>query len=357
MKRKNRFLNWLDSRLGLEGLHYQVPKHANTIFYALGGITLGAIIILFITGFYLAQFYNPDPAHARDSVLYIMTQVRFGAFVRSIHWWAANIVIIGVVLHLLRIVGTAAYKSPRELNWVFGVIMLLFLVALFFTGTVLKWDQEGYEAISHVEEVGEMLGWLGTIVTTAYTASVPLLTRVAFAHTAIFPITLVLFTALHLFLVKHHGISPLPLLTEKTDATAYEVQSKTEPISYFDVHFRQLIGYGLLIAALAALLALLAPAALGEEVVTGEEVTKPPWLFLWLVALETWWGIRALLWASIIAPLVILIVPFLDRTPYRHILNRKWVLVLSVMVLLVWLALTVYASVIPAGEHLEFGGS
>ena len=124
--------------MGIGVLHYQVPRHANTIFYTLGGITLGGIGVLFLTGMLMTQFYHPHPADARASVLYFVTRVPFGELVRSVHWWTANLVVITVVLHLLRVYYSASYKRPREMNWVIGVLLLSLVTALFFTGTVLK---------------------------------------------------------------------------------------------------------------------------------------------------------------------------------------------------------------------------
>lgn len=352
--RQSRFWRWLDKQLGLDVLHYEVPAHANSIFYTLGGITLAGVLILFVTGFYLAQFYNPQPAEARDSIIYLVTRVKFGEFVRSVHWWTANLVIITAVLHLVRVFATGSFKRPRELNWVIGIIMFTFLVALFFSGTVLKWDQEAYEALGHVEEVGKLMGKVGTFSTSNFTLSTSLLTRLSFVHTAILPAALMLVVAVHLLLVKKHQISPLPDRQERSNPRVYD--TPTKPVSYFDLHLRKLIGYGMLLAALAALISLAIPATLGAPVVTGQEVTKPPWLFLGFYALEDWWGVKALLWASVVIPLGLLAVPFVDRSPFRHILNRKVFLIIGIAVALAWIALIIYGKVAPQKPHIEMGG-
>ena len=108
----------------------------------------------------------------------------------------------------------------------------------------------------------------------------------------------------------------------------------------------------MLLAALAALLALALPAALGPQVVPGIEVTKPPWLFWWPYAFENWWGIQALLWVTIIVPLALLLVPFIDRSPRRHILERRWAAGVMLLLILTGIGLTVYVWLTPVAQHI-----
>src|SRR3972149_9358732 len=99
---RSRLGGWVYERLGLQGMAYAVPEHANSLPYLLGGITFTGVIILIITGIYLAQFYHPHPADAHASVVYLITGAPLGDLVRSIHFWTAQIVTLTVVLHLLR---------------------------------------------------------------------------------------------------------------------------------------------------------------------------------------------------------------------------------------------------------------
>lgn len=106
----------IDERLGLSGLAYPVPAHANGIGYILGGITFFGFLILAGTGVWLAQFYHPTPEAARQSVLYIMNVAPLGDVARGVHFWTANLVMATVLLHTGRIFVTGAYKRPRELT-------------------------------------------------------------------------------------------------------------------------------------------------------------------------------------------------------------------------------------------------
>lgn len=339
---------WLDERLGIDAIRYPVPVHANGIAYTLGGITLFGFAVLGITGIYLSQFYHPHPSEARTSVIFTVTTVSFGEIVRSLHFWTANLVLITMALHVVRIFMTGAFKRPREVNWLIGVGLAVTTTAFFFTGTVLKWDQEGYEALVHNEAAANVLGSLGTFVTTDFTVSVPLLTRIYLVHASTLAVVFLMLVLLHLALVKRHGISELP-----------EPAGEPEPgpvpdseISHFDIHLRGLIGYGLLAAVLATILSLAFPAGLGEQVTRGVEETKPPWQFWWLYALENWGGIGVLLWVSVAVPIGLALVPFVDRSRARNILNRRIIAIVAAAAVVAWVALTIFVWATPAAQHL-----
>ena len=346
--------SWLDERLGLSALNYPVPAHANTIMYTLGGVTLVGFLILAVTGFYMAQFYHPHPNDARESLVYMVTRVDFGNFVRTVHFWASNLVVVTMFLHMLRVFLAASYKRPRELNWVVGVGLLFLTMAFFFTGTVLKWDQEGYEALRHQEALAKLLGSLGTVATTDFTRSVPLLTRLYLVHTSILPAIFTFLVLAHMFLVNYHKISPLPERGSGQGVTGTQGRSQLPGgISYFTTHVKELVGYGMVLAGLLSLLALAFPAVLGPQVVPGIEVTKPPLFFWWPYAFENWFGLGSLIWITIAFPLALVLVPFIDRSPMRHILDRRWMGIAALAIVLTWIALTVYVGLTPVVQHLE----
>ena len=122
--------------------------------------------------------------------------------------------------------------------------------------------------------------------------------------------------------------------------------------AYFSTHVKDLVGYGMLLAALLALLALAIPAALGPQAIPGIEVTKPAWLFWWTYAFENWFGIKVLLWVPPVFLIGLALVPFIDRSPMRHILDRRWMALAALAVILGWLALTIFVWVTPTVEHL-----
>ena len=194
----------LKDRLGIHLLEYDVPEHSNSIRYSLGGMTLSAFSTLVVSGMLLAQFFVPDPARANQSLHYLVDQVYLGWFLRGIHFWSAEVLSVTVTLHLLRVYITASYKKPREVNWLVGVCLLVIMVGLLFTGTVLKWDQEAYEALEHFLWVAGKMGTLGLPLTEEFAKGVPLLNRLYMAHISLLPILAMALLGLHLFFVVRH---------------------------------------------------------------------------------------------------------------------------------------------------------
>lgn len=345
---------WVDERLGLESLSYPVPAHANSVLYTLGGITLFGILVLIATGIYLTQFYHGDPTQARQSVEYIITTARLGEFFRSLHFWMANLVTITLLLHALRVFASGAYRAPRELNWVVGVGLLTITLGLVFTGTVLKWDQEGWEALEHNEEIGRLLGGVGIWFTPELTTSTPILQRLFIAHVAILPMLLIGLVTVHFLLVKYHGISSLPGHEEKRPARRTDTAQAMEAEGSvpFTNHILHIVGWGLLLTALASLLALLISAPLGEVIEPGEEKTKPLWMFLPLYPFEDWFGIRALLWLPIVGLSALAAVPLVDRFRSSS-LRQRWLLISAAVLVIAFLvSLAIYAQISTPAEHV-----
>ena len=174
----NGFSKLLRDRLGLHLLEYEIPEHANSIKYSLGGMTLSSFMVLVVSGILLAQFFVPDPERANQSIHYLVDQIYLGWFLRGIHFWAAEVLTVTMILHAVRVFFTASYKNPREINWLIGIGLMLLMVTLLFTGTVIKWDQEAYEALAHFLWVAEQIGILGLPLTEAFAPGVPLLNRI-----------------------------------------------------------------------------------------------------------------------------------------------------------------------------------
>lgn len=322
-------------RLAWRALRYPIAPRSNRLPYMLGGLTFVGVVLLVLTGIVLDQFYNPTPIGAHDSVVYTMTRVPLGDWVRALHWWAASIVLVTVLLHVIYVFWRRSYVRPREILWWSGAALLVLLFALAFTGTVLRADQEGGEALAHAVAGARLLGSAGTVLTPEFTPSTSLLARLHAAHVSVLPLLLAALIALHFWLIRHLGIH--------TD------QAK---VSTFTVHLRRLSGYGLLVVAVAGTLALLFPPGLGYPAVEGVEVTKPFWAFLWIYAAENTIG----LWGMIIAPVVLFgflfAVPLLDRRPDQAGGRARWLLGLAIVLLALYVGALVYGAVAPQMQHL-----
>lgn len=344
---------WLDDRLGLSALRYRVPAHANTLWYTLGGTTFIGILVLVATGIWLAQYYNPDPAGARASVMFIQNSATLGDVIRGIHIWTAYLVVITATLHLIRVFVTASYKVPREINWLVGLAMLvLLLFGGVFSGTVLRWDQESYEAMVHNMELAELLGAVGGFFSDAFTTSVPMLSRLYLAHVSIVPLLLLLLLIVHIFLIKHHGISPTPAQADAGEAPHGRLPAEKET-GHYPTHARLMVGYGLALAALAGVLGVILPGSIGPAPDPTLEVTKPPFVFYWLYAFEDWFGVRGLLVAALVTFGALALLPFVDRSAVRTPRRRLVVMIAGAVVLAAIVALSLKVGLAPAAKHLS----
>ena len=338
---RRRLLDALDERLGLKGLQYPVPEHANKLAYSLGGLALVTFVLLVGTGIFLTQFYEPDPSLAHESVRRIITSVALGTFVRGFHYWGAMAMIVLVGLHLLRVFASGAYKRPREGNWLNGVVLAAITAAFFFSGTVLKWDQESLEALEHNIEVGRLLGRFGFWFSPTF-GGTPILTRLYVVHISILPALFVVVVLFHVLLVKRLKMAPSP----------FRKGPEPEPTEPFSRHLARLGGFALILIAGITVLAVLLPPGHGPSPVEGIEVTKPPWPLLWVYPIENWVGVVGILWATIAIFAALLVVPFVDRSEEREPGKRLWIVIPATLVVATVIGLIVFAAIQPVSSHI-----
>ena len=348
--RARRVFDVIDDRLGISALKYPVPAHANNLAWSLGGVTAAALVILIVTGFILVQFYSPSPETANESVRDIVTSVWGGSFVRGVHFWAAQAMYVTALLHLLRVFFTGSYKKPREANWLIGVAMLGLVTLGIFTGTVLKWDQEGFEALGHNIEIGRLLGGAGMWFSPQFADRVSILVRLYGAHVVIIPGLIIVLATVHALLVKKHKISPHPALPTDDSGEQAPVAEPTEPFTH---HLRRIGAFGISLFGLLGILAVLLPPVVGPSPVAGLEVTKPPWSFWWTFTLENWLGLTGILDGELIFFALLLVLPFIDRNPNRYWRRRPIAMTLALAIVLVMILLTLLMLITPVKQHLN----
>ncbi len=128
----------------------KITRHALRFNYTfgLGLISAFLFLILIFTGVWLMFYYYPSATDAYYRMLDLRSTVTFGFVLRNVHKWAAEAMVVFVILHMARVFFTGAYKPPREFNWVIGVFLLLLTLGLSFTGYLLPWDQLAFWAIT-----------------------------------------------------------------------------------------------------------------------------------------------------------------------------------------------------------------
>jgi menaquinol-cytochrome c reductase cytochrome b subunit len=206
--------DWMEHRTGLvtlmeHFLYEPVPKRGAWL-YTLGSAVLTTISFQFLTGILLLFYYVPTTDHAWDSINYIMTEAYFGWLIRGIHYWSANFLLVVIGLHMAQVFFSGGYKSPRELNWVVGVILLLLVIGLAFTGYLLRWDQDGFWASVVGMKIGSYSPFIGgpTIhfLLGGDVIGPATLSRFFAIHVWLLPAVLAPLIGLHLYLLRRHGV-------------------------------------------------------------------------------------------------------------------------------------------------------
>jgi len=204
---------WFDQRLPLRGvlerlLNDPVPERGGW-WYTFGAAIFLLLIVQVVTGLFLMLYYVPSFTEARNSVIYIQKEVILGWLVRGIHYWNMVALVLLVGVHMTRTFTSAAYKTPRELTWFLGVLLMVLMVATAFTGGILRWDQAGYFDVvvgttiaSYTPIIGPWVAqlWLGGDSVNALT-----LTRTFPLHVWILPVALLLVASIHIMLVIIQG--------------------------------------------------------------------------------------------------------------------------------------------------------
>src|ERR1700676_3802973 len=204
-------IKWLDDRLALSAIrklmdHKTVPVHSATRWYYFGGITLFLFAIQVVTGILLLFYYRPTVAEGFDSVRFIMTRVEFGWLIRSIHSWSANLLIFVAFVHMFSVVFTHAYRPPRELTWLSGIVLLGLMLGFGFSGYLLPWNQISYFATKVGTDVAGSTPLVGPaiarILRGGNDVGAPTLTRFFALHVMILPLITAGLVVLHVVLVQ-----------------------------------------------------------------------------------------------------------------------------------------------------------
>jgi len=224
-------VDWIDERTALSpGVRWlmfrKVPKGINWA-YALGSATLFAFLNQAVTGVFLAMYYRPDVAGgAYESIRNINDNVFLGQFVHGMHKWGASVMIILIFMHMGRVFFFGAYKYPRELTWIIGVVLLILTMAMGFTGYLLPFDQRSYWATIvgvNINNTGPFIGpYMGDFLRAGPEFGATTLSRFYAIHMLLIPGIMAALIGFHLYLVTKLGISAPPWVK------AHEPEAVTE---------------------------------------------------------------------------------------------------------------------------------
>jgi menaquinol-cytochrome c reductase cytochrome b subunit len=213
-------VGWLDERTGagpfLRGFMYRkVPKGTNW-FYTLGSATMFAFLSQAVTGVFLAMYYDPSATRAYESAEHITNEVFLGEFVRGMHKWGSTVMIVLIFLHMGRTFFFGAYKYPREMNWIIGVVLLVLTLMMGLTGYLLPFDQRSYWATIvavNINASGPVIGpYLADFLRAGAEFGPTTISRFYALHMLLVPGLIAALIGAHLYLVAKLGTTAPPWL-------------------------------------------------------------------------------------------------------------------------------------------------
>ncbi len=355
-----RFLAWIDDRSGLltatrRVLEHPVPPRTGW-WYVFGSATLLAFVVQVATGIALSTAYVPSSGQAYDSLRFISEQALLGRFLRGMHYFGASAMVLLIGIHVSRTYLMAAYKFPRELNWLTGAVLLLLTLALAFTGQLLRWDQTAvWSVIVGAAQAGRMpvVGdEIARFILAGETIGGATLSRFFAFHVFFIPALVFLLIGLHLMLVLRHGISERPRAGDPVDPATYRGRYdellRREGVPFWpDAAWRDVVFGAAMVATVALLAVIVGPPELGPPPDPSllEAYPRPDWYFLWYFAVLAMAPHHLETIIIVAGPLVfgalLLLVPMFnkgERSVRRRPMAALLVVFIWTMILVFWVA-------------------
>jgi ubiquinol-cytochrome c reductase cytochrome b subunit len=347
---------WLDQRLPLaapvrETLEHPVPRETASWFYVFGSAAIAVFMLQIVTGILLALIYQPSGGEAWNSLQVLNHRIALGWFIRALHGWGSNFMVAIVLIHMVQVFLFGAYKFPRELTWMVGVLLLLLTLGMAFTGQVLRFDQDAYWGLGIGASISSrvpVLGpWIVQLLLGGPIIAGATLSRFFALHVFVIPGLLIAFVGVHLLLVLKLGINewPMPgrIVRRETYLKEYHELTTKDGVPFVPGAIgKDLVFSGFVLLALAACALMFGPfGPSGQPDPTIiQTVPRPDYFFLWLYAvlsllppsLET----PALLIGPVIALVVLLALPFVSGEGEKS-WKRRPIAVLAVLLLAVGL--------------------
>jgi ubiquinol-cytochrome c reductase cytochrome b subunit len=292
--------DWFDDRIQMAGairetMEHPVPRQTASWAYVFGSAALTAFMLQLVTGILLALLYVPSAGEAWNSLQILNHDVTLGWFIRALHGWGSNFMVAIVLIHMVQVFLFGAYKFPRELTWIVGVLLLVLTLGMAFTGQVLRFDQDAYWGLgigasiaSRIPVVGP---WIVNIMLGGPIIAGATLSRFFALHVFVIPGLLIAFVGLHLLLVLKLGINewPMPgrIVRRETYLKEYHELTHKDGVPFVpgaiakDLFFSGVIL--LCIAACAAYFGPFGPSGQPDPTII-QTAPRPDYFFLWIYA-------------------------------------------------------------------------
>ena len=345
-------MDWIDDRSGIRGLvkealYEKVPGGARWR-YVWGSCLTFVFFTQVVTGTLLWMFYSPSTQTAWESVYFLEYQVAGGWFLRGVHHYMAQAMIVLLVLHLMQVVIDGAYKAPRELNFWFGILMLGVTLALSLTGYLLPWDQKGYWATAVATNLMAEVPLIGPMIQKVVVGGVEYghhtLTRFFALHAGILPASLIGLVVVHIYLFRKHGIH------------VKEPRPKKDSYFWPDQILKDAVACLAVLLAVVTLTIYFHGAPLGPPADPSNEFpARPEWYFLFLFQLLKY---VPAFWGAVIIPVFLVgwmfLQPFIGKSKAGHQINVGfWWALIAGSVFLTFLAVSEDQANIKHGAAIE----
>jgi len=358
---------WFAERLSLNQLIYflrkkSVPIHRHTIWYYLGNILLTAILIQIVTGIVLTFHYQPTPATAYESIKTIISEIKYGWLIRSIHKWGAYFMIAAAWIHLFSTFFFKAYRRPRELIWWSGVILFTLIMMLGFSGYLLPWSEHAFFATRVGTGIAGQVPIIGSGLKIFLRGGTEIsdltLTRFFALHVVVLPLAILLLGGLHLLLIQIHGLS--------VPASLENRQLSLKRIPFFPEFILQDLAISCWVTASIVALAVFFPCELGKKfdpILSTPESVLPEWYFLFMfktlqmlpAQIGPLTGAQVGIFGFGVGFLLIFFAPLLERIFLRvsgRIFNISGIIMITFVIVMTILALINYDRV-PSIEAID----
>lgn len=319
--------DWLRERYQIDQLtsflkKKDVPIHKGFIWYYFGGITLFLFLIQVLTGILLLLYYKPGADTAFESVQFLITKVKYGWLIRSIHSWSANLMVLSAFIHMFSNLFTRSYRKPRELTWISGMVLFILALGFGFSGYLLPWNELAFFATKVGTDIAGAVPFVGKQIVIFLRGGEDVtggtLSRFFGFHVAVLPGIFTVFLAAHLALIQFQGMS-----------TPLHLEGKIEKRMPFFPNFalRDLVVW-IIVLNVVALLAVFFPWELGvkaDAFQPAPEGIKPEWYFMFMFQMLKMLPAKVL-WIEgeilgiagfALAGILLVVLPLLDRKSGR----------------------------------------
>jgi ubiquinol-cytochrome c reductase cytochrome b subunit len=351
---------WLNDRSGISEMLKPLMNHpvppGSQWAYVFGSATLFCFILQVATGIGLALLYQPSSDKAFQSLQYITYTATLGKTLRGIHYFGATGMIIMVGIHMLRVYITAAYKFPREMSWISGVVLLILTISMGFTGQLLRWDDNGvWSAVVAAEQLGRipLIGkFVARLLLGGDTIGGQSLSRFFSYHVFLIPSLIFIVVGFHLWLVMRNGISEPAkagrIVDPKTYRQWYRNALKNDGIPFWPyAAWRDALFSSIVIIGIVAAAVIFGPPELRKPPDPSIVYTspRPDWYLLWIYALFALMPPAIESYAMFFGPLIVFFLlfalPFISNKGERSPIKRPWAIIGSTAVVVIIIALLV----------------